>query len=226
MNPPCGDFDGALFTACGQPLQVHVVTAAVQPAGDPERSMVQARQYFGALGADAIEVSLRRRSDASRPEVVEMLRASRLTYLLGGNPGYLLDTLRDTPAWQGIQAGLRQGGGLAGSSAGAMVVCDALLLRSSNPNPRMRHWRGALRLLGELVVIPHFTQFGGGWLVSARRELPGADILGLDESTGIMYAGGWRALGPGEVRLFRHGGDKPVIYGGGRTLRLRAPALV
>jgi len=113
----------------------------------------------------------RRRRDASRPEVVEELRRSPLTYLLGGDPGHLLDTLVDTPAWDAIRFALRAGGALAGSSAGAMVACETLLLRSPNPRPEARHGRVALQLMpGRLLVtLPPL----GPVMVSVRVLLPG-----------------------------------------------------
>jgi cyanophycinase len=223
MNPPCRDFDTALLAAAGNPEVVRIIATAVVRNGSVSRSMRQAERYFGGLGAGVEEVKVHRRSDASRDAVVADLEASPLTYLLGGDPGYLLDTLVDTPAWDAIRSGLAAGRALAGSSAGAMVVCETLLLRSPNPSPSARHGKPGLSLLPGVVLIPHLNRFAPGWLESARREARGRDILGLDESTGLLYAGGWRALGPGLVRLWRRGQDPAVDAAGGRSLRWRRP---
>jgi cyanophycinase len=223
MRAACHPFDEALLEAAGRPNEVRVVPAAVVQNGSVTAAMAGARRYFGRLGLGVTHVELHRRGDASQPGVVAALRSSPLTYLLGGDPGYLLECLRDTPAWAAMRAALRDGAALAGSSAGAMVMAETLLLRSRNPSPRARHGREALSILPGSVVIPHLNNFGDAWLESARREANDRDILGLDEATGLVYAGGWRAHGPGAVRLWRRGADPALERHDGEALRWRAP---
>jgi cyanophycinase len=203
---------------------VRVVPAAVVQNGSVSGAMSLARSYFGKrLGRRVVEVPLHRRSDASRDDVVEALRTSPMTYLLGGDPGYLLDTLLETPSWAALKAAYRDGGVLAGSSAGAMVLCESILLRSRNPSPSRRHAREALALLPGVVLIPHLNKFAGGWLEASRREARGRDILGLDESTGAVHDGKWTVHGPGTVQLWRGGQDPPLVRRDGEVLRWRAP---
>ena len=224
MHAACEGFDQALLAAAGEPAEVRVVPAAVVQNGSVPLAMALARRYFGRrLKRRVVEVPLHRRSDASRDEVVEALRTSEMTYILGGDPGYLLDTLLDTPAWEALRAAYRAGGALAGSSAGAMVLCESILLRSRNPSPARRHGREALALLPGVVLIPHLNRFGRGWVESARREAHARDILGLDESTGVVHDGAWTAHGPGEVKLWRRGEDPPLVRHDGEQLRWRAP---
>jgi cyanophycinase len=223
MHAACEPFDRALLAAAGEPDEVRVVPTAVVHNGSVTAAMSLARQYFGRLGLEVVEVPLHRRSDASRDDVVAALRTSPLTYILGGDPGYLLDTLRETVAWAALRAAYREGGGLAGSSAGAMVLCESILLRSRNPSPSRRHAREALELLPGVVLVPHLSRFASGWLESARREARYRDILGLDESTGVVHDGAWTAHGPGEVKLWRHGEEPPIVRRDGEGLRWRAP---
>ncbi len=224
MRHPCEPFDRALLAAAGDPAEVHVVPAALARNGSVSAAMRLARGYFGKrLGLRVHQVPLLGRRDASRPAVIEQLRSSPLTYLLGGDPGHLLDSLLETPAWDAIRSALLGGGALAGSSAGAMVAGETLLLRSPNPRPEARHGRAALELLPKVVLIPHLHRFGEGWLEAARREARGRDIVGLDESTGVIYAGGWSAHGPGEVKLWRRGEEPAKVLRDGDRLRWRAP---
>lgn len=223
MRPECLPFDTALLAAAGNPTSVAIVPAAVVQNGSVSGALAMARKYFGALGLAVKHVELHRRSDASKPGVVAALSASRLTYLLGGDPGYLLDTLHDSPAWDAIHEGWHSGAALAGSSAGAMVMAETLLLRSRNPRPEARHGRAALAVLPGVVVIPHLNNFGDAWLESARREARDRDIVGLDEATGLVYSGGWTAHGPGVVKLWRGGREPAVVKHDGEGLRWRAP---
>ena len=225
MRPPCEPFDRALLAAAGDPAEVHIVPAALARNGSVSAAMRLARSYFGRrLGLAVQQVPLLGRRDASRSEVVDQLRASPLTYLLGGDPGHLLDSLLGTPAWDAIRIALQRGGALAGSSAGAMVACETLLLRSPDPRPQARHGRRALALMPGVVLIPHLHRFGERWLEAARREAGGRDIVGLDESTGLVYAGGWTVHGPGAVKLWRKGAEPPRLLRQGASLRWRAPA--
>jgi cyanophycinase len=157
---------------------------------------------------------------------VQQLANSRLTYLLGGDPGHLLDALIDTPAWGAIARAVRSGGALAGSSAGAMVLCQTVLLRSRNPGPSYRHGRPGLGQIRDVVLVPHLNRFAPGWLTAARRQAPGLDILGLDEETGVVHAPGtrgWSVHGPGRVSLWRQGGESPVERRDGEMLQFRGP---
>jgi cyanophycinase len=226
MGQACEPFDRALLAAAGHPTEVNVVPTAVVRNGSVTAAMANARRYFaGRLGLTVHEVPLHRRSDASRPEVIAALQGSPLTYLLGGDPGYLLDTLLETPAWNAIRRALAGGAALAGSSAGAMVACETLLLRSPNPSPAARHGRPGLQLMPGVVLIPHLNNFGEAWLAAARREANGRDIVGLDEATGVVYAGAWSVHGPGQVRLWHKGDEPPRVLGDGVPFRWRAPRL-
>jgi cyanophycinase len=223
MRADCRAFDEALLEAAGRPQEVAILPAAVVQNGSVSMALGQARRYFGGLGLGVRHLQLHRRSDASSSAVVAALRSARLTYILGGDPGYLLETLRGTPAWAAIVAALGDGAAVAGSSAGAMVMAETLLLRSRNPSPRARHGKEALSILPGTVVIPHLNNFGEAWVESARREAGGRDILGLDEATGLVYAAGWRVHGPGVMSLWRGGGEPALVRRDGETLRWRAP---
>ena len=223
MRPGCLPFDRALLEAAGRPARVCVVPTAVVRNGSVPAALALARRYFGDLGLEVVHVELHRRSDAADAGVVRALRGSRLTYLLGGDPGYLLDTLHGSSAWSAAVEALLDGGALAGSSAGAMVLAETLLLRSRNPSPRARHAKGALAILPGVVVVPHLNNFGDAWLESARREAAGRDIVGLDEATGLIWSGSWAAHGPGVVKLWRRGAEPPLARSHGETLWWRAP---
>jgi len=106
MRPGCLAFDRALLAAAANPSKVCVVPTAVVRNGSVTAAISLARRYFGELGLEVVHVELHRRSDSSDSHVVRELRGSPLTYLLGGDPGYLLDTLREAPAWDAVAAAL------------------------------------------------------------------------------------------------------------------------
>jgi cyanophycinase len=118
---------------------------------------------------------------------------------LGGFPGYLVQTLRDTPAWQAVLESLQAGAVLGGSSAGAMALCEHVF------DPYNATLLPGLCLLPESCVLPHHNTFGKSWAPQLRRLLPGAVLIGIDERTGMLSnAQGttWRVYGPGCITLY------------------------
>ena len=85
-----------------------------------------------------------------------------------------------------------------------MALCSHTLIRASWPNRFNRRPAGALGVVPETAVLPHFDTFGNRWVESAQRELPGVTLLGIDErSAAIWTDGAWRAAGPGTVTVIQ-----------------------
>jgi cyanophycinase len=176
-----------------------VATAAVRQ--DPDRAVATARRWFAGLELEVTELRLRGRRDAADPLTVEAARAGRGFYLCGGDPGLVVKLLAGTPAWDAIVAAWRDSGAaLAGSSAGAMALGEWTLIRSGMSHAR-RRFAPALGVVPGVAVVPHFEEFGEGWLPSidsAKRE---AVLLGLDTRTAAVWRPrlGWSAGGAGRV---------------------------
>jgi cyanophycinase len=175
--------------------------------------------HFTALGCEAYGVRAIDRAGVEHPEYVSALAAADLVYLSGGSPGYLVETLRDSAAWDAIVAGWLAGGALAGSSAGAMAMGELTLVRGPGQNRGMpAHWEPGLGLLPGIGVIPHYDRFGPERTLPRVQESPdGLLILGIDEDTVILYAGGAaRVLGRGTVTVWRD--RQPILLRSGETV--------
>ena len=172
------------------------------------------------LGARDVTVSrLVDRQSADDPDVASGLQRSRLVYLLGGFPGYLAGVLQGSAGWRAILAALAEGGVLAGSSAGAMVLGDFFY------DPVSRSLVKGLGLLRAIRIIPHFNSFGRAWVGRLQNELPSVILIGIDEETGMINdgpGGTWSVYGAGAVVLYR--GHQPERYGDGERIELdRSP---
>ncbi len=64
------------------------------------------------------------KASANDPKIAESLRAAKLIYLLGGFTHYLGQTLLGSKAWGAALEAYQNGAVIAGSSAGAMVLCE------------------------------------------------------------------------------------------------------
>jgi cyanophycinase len=150
---------------------------------------------------------------------VTALAAADLVYLSGGNPGYLVETLRNSAAWQAIVARWLRGGALAGSSAGAMAMGEWTLVRPAGQFRGMPgSWQAGLGLLPGIGVIPHYDRFGSERTLPRVQDSPdNLVILGIDEDTVILNAGGSaRVLGRGTVTVWRD--RQPILLRSGETV--------
>jgi cyanophycinase len=179
--------------AAGRPAYVLPTAAARQ---DPARAVRTAAAWFFTLGCAVQELPVLTRSDAQSPALAERVADAGLVYLVGGDPGHLLATLEGSAVWQAIEAAWRDGAALAGSSAGAMVLAEYVLLRAKWPNHHRRRPVPGLGLVPGVAVVPHYDGGGARWTTEA--PLP---LLGLDERTAAVWTEqtGWQALGPGRV---------------------------
>jgi len=187
--------------AAGRPVYV-VATAAND---NPEAAVETARRWFRALGLEVEELRARTRAEASDRATADLARGAGLIYIAGGNPGYLVDVLQQSVVWTAIAQAWRGGMALAGSSAGAMALCQWSLIRAGWPNRTRRRGRDALGLVPGCAFLPHYDTFGEGWIPSAQETI-GADtlLLGVDERTAALWEDGqWWALGAGAVTLVR-----------------------
>jgi cyanophycinase-like exopeptidase len=149
-------------------------------------------------------------ASANDKRLVAELEGVDLVYLAGGDPRYLLDALRDSLVWRRLSAAVAEGGALAGSSAGAMVLGETMYYRGE--------WTPALGLAPGICVLPHFQEWGAKVLphMLAASTERGLTLLGIDGSTGCVGWGReWDVVGPGGVTVIR-GGASRVFRSGGR----------
>ena len=200
-----------------------VPTAAARQR--PDLAVATAQQWFKGLGLDVVELPVLKRSDATSATNVELAERGGLFYLTGGDPGLVVDVLRDSPVWRAIVAAWRRGAALAGSSAGAMALGEWTLIRKAYPGHAERRYKPALDLVPRVAVAPHFDTFGHRWVDSVLVEPPAEDVLivGIDERSAALWDGrAWIARGPGRITVVTRR-DRGV-YQPGTPVQLPAPA--
>jgi cyanophycinase len=104
--------------------------------------------------------------------------------------------------WDALVLAWNDGAVVAGSSAGAMVLCDPMV------DPRGGAFTLGLALVGQLAVIPHHDTWPAH---KEKRTLDlapaGLPIVGIDERTALIRNpdGGWASSGAGDVTVFLDG---------------------
>ncbi len=222
FNPGNDEQDRVLAQAAGPGPAFVVPTAAARQG--PDRAVAHARDWFHQFGLELDELPVLKRGDAMSDKVAARARAGRFFYLVGGDPGLVAQVLRGSRVWRAMFEAWRDGGSLAGSSAGAMALCSHTLVRAVWPNRFNRRPADALGLLAETAVLPHYDAFGSRWVESAQAAAPELTLLGVDERSAAVWRDGtWRAMGPGAVTVIR--GKRVRRFESGQdVVGLRAPA--
>ncbi len=207
----------ALRLAGGLDAPVAILPTAAAPDHNDDRAGRNGLKWFRALGASAAEVvPVIDRDSANDPRLAQQLAAARLIYMLGGFPGFLVDTLRGSRAWEAVLKAHAAGAVVGGSSAGAMVLCEHYY------DPGTGQVRPGLNLVPNACVLPHHAGFGRTWAAKLLKALPEVILMGIDERTGILdEASGWTVYGAGQVTLYR--GGETSTYRKGQAFRLAQP---
>jgi cyanophycinase len=189
--------------AGGVAAPIRIIPTAAAPDDNHERAGNNGVRWFKGLGAkDVLSVPLVDRASANDATVAQSLRSARLIYLLGGFTDYLGRTLKDSRAWQAVLEAHRDGAVVAGSSAGAMVMCQVYF------DPRAGQVVEGLALVPNSLVLPHHDTFGKDWATRLREQIPDVTLIGIDEQTGMLNDGAhrsWNVYGAGTVTLYREG---------------------
>jgi len=206
----------AIELAGGPDALISIIPTAAAPDNNDQRAGRNGVNWFKSLGATDVEsLPLIDKASANDPAIANQVSQSRLIYLLGGFTGYLAETLKDSASWQAMLNAYSNGVVIAGSSAGAMVLCQYYY------DPGRSQIVEGLGLLPNTCVLPHHNTFGKGWAQRMTVYLPNAVLLGIDEQTGMLDDGdggrkiGWRVYGQGAVTLYRNG--QPTIYKAGES---------
>jgi cyanophycinase len=173
----------------GRPQRAVFLPTAAAPEGEQRLAywIGLGTAHYRAMGVEPVPLRVLTREDADDPELAAGIDGAGLVYLSGGNPGYLVETLRGTRVWRAIHAAWLSGTALAGCSAGAIALSAVV------PDPRsteIGRIEPALGVVPQLAVIPHFDRFDRVLPRLAQRihteAPPGVTTIGIDEDTALV----------------------------------------
>ena len=201
----------AIELAGGFEAPIRIIPTAAAPDNNHQRAGDNGIRWFQSLGAkDVGSLPLIDKTSANDESIARSLREAKLIYMLGGFTGYLGETLRESVAWQAVLEAYAMGAVVAGSSAGAMVMCEFYY------DPSRGQVVDGLNLVPNAIVMPHYDTFGKSW-ASRLLEISQVTLIGIDEQTGMLDdgAGTWTVHGAGSVTLYRN--QKVEIYEAGKA---------
>lgn len=203
----------AIELAGGFDAPIRIIPTAAAPDNNHQRAGNNGIRWFQSLGArDVTSVPVIDKASASDEKLAQDLRQAKLIYMLGGFTHYLGQTLQDSLVWQAAVEALQHGAVIAGSSAGAMVMCEFYYDAGAG-----RVHRG-LNLVSNSLVLPHHDAFGKNWAPQLLKQIPDVTLIGIDEQTGMINDGNddsWNVYGRGVVTLYRN--KNVEIYEAGKA---------
>jgi cyanophycinase len=178
-------------------------TASGSPNG-VGRAYVRA---FVALGApEPMVFPFVSDADTRDARQLERLAGATLVFYTGGDQQRLAARLGGTRAAEVIRRLNDEGVPVAGTSAGAAVLCPRMIARGSSGQAASRAsvlFEDGLGHADGVVIDQHFSQRGRmSRLIAAVARLPGTVGLGVDEDTAaVLHAGRIGVWGSGSVSV-------------------------
>lgn len=160
---------------------------------------------FGALGlTDLVELYVEERSDSGAREALAMLDGAAGVFFTGGDQLRISSLIGDTAVEKRILEIHAEGGVIAGTSAGASVMSETMLVKGpSAESYRLGelHMAPGLGLMRDVIIDQHFAERGRyGRLMGAVAHNPRLLGVGIDEDTALLVRGRvGEVLGAGAV---------------------------
>lgn len=170
-------------------------------SSEPDTSFYYARRQFAELGLINIFKQVYSSTEAPGQQKLDSLKNARLIYIPGGDQDRFMKTIAGTPAADALQENYRNGGMIAGTSAGAAVMSREMITGTELKHPEYHstfrnletqnlELKQGLGMLEGVIIDQHFVKRSRyNRLLTAVIDHPGIKGIGIDESTAILVKG-------------------------------------
>ena len=158
----------------------------------PDELWKDYHKVFGELGVKRMEqLHVDSRGEAKLPEKFKILDGATVVFITGGDQLKLTSQLGDSPIYEGIHEIYQRGGTIAGTSAGASVMCETMLVTGNGSESHRigsaLHMAPGFGLIPGVIIDQHFAERGRiGRLTAAVAQNPRILGVGIDENTAII----------------------------------------
>lgn len=152
------------------------------------------QKAFADLGVtDLVELYVHQRAESQSPETLAVLDGAAGVFFTGGDQLRISSQIGDTAIERRIRALHEAGGVIAGTSAGASVMSETMLVKGPSAESYRigeLHMAPGLGLVRDFIVDQHFAERGRyGRLLGAVAHNPRLLGVGIDENTAIVVEG-------------------------------------
>jgi cyanophycinase len=181
------------------------LVVATVASHEPEGYFEIYRRAFADLGVtDMAELYVHDRAETLDGRLARALDGAAGVFFTGGDQLRISSQIGDTPVERRVREIHEAGGVVAGTSAGASVMSDTMLVKgSSGESHRIGdlHMAPGLGLVRDVIIDQHFAERGRiGRLLGAVAQNPRVLGIGIDEDTAVVATGGrFSVVGSGAV---------------------------
>ena len=172
----------------------------------PEKTYDDYKNIFIKLGIKNIDkLDISKREDAFKDKNINLIKTTNLLFFTGGDQLRITSMIGGTPIYNVIKELCSNGGVIAGTSAGASVMSDTMIVEGEDdesPHKCTLKMSPGLGLVKNIIIDQHFAQRGRvGRLLTAIAQNPEVLGIGIDEDTAILVSdkGTAEVIGSGAV---------------------------
>jgi cyanophycinase len=161
-------------------------------SSEPDGLFEEYEKVFRSLGVKHVEkLEIWSRGEAGREENENIVKGAAGFFFTGGDQLKITSQIGDTPIYEQLRQIYKAGKVIAGTSAGASVVCDTMLVsgegRESHRVSDSLRMAPGLGFLSGMIIDQHFAERGRlGRLLGAVAQNPKTLGIGIDENTAIV----------------------------------------
>jgi cyanophycinase len=171
----------------------------------PEGYFEEYEKAFADLDiGELVELYVEDRSRAGDREKLSVLDDAQAVFFSGGDQLRITSQIGDTGIEAKVRAIYERGGLVAGTSAGASVMSETMLVKGASKETHRigdLHMAPGMGLVPDVIIDQHFAERGRmGRLLGAVAHNPRVLGLGIDEDTAVCLEGSeFQVIGSGGV---------------------------
>src|SRR3954469_5012174 len=207
--------DRAILREVARHVRGGKLVLATVASHQPEGYFDEYQKAFADLDVgELVELYVEERAEAHDREKLSVLDDAAGVFFSGGDQLRITSQIGDTGIEAKVRAIFERGGVIAGTSAGASVMSETMLIKGSSRETHRigdLHMAPGMGLIRDAIIDQHFAERGRfGRLIGAVAHNPRVLGLGLDEDTAAMVEGDrFKVIGSGAVYV---GGGADVSY--------------
>lgn len=199
------DGERTILKEVARRMRGDVLVLATVASHEPEGYFEAYERAFSDLGVKELrELYVQERPEAGDAEKLKVFEGAAGVFFTGGDQLRISSQIGDTPVEAAVRKLLAEGGVVAGTSAGASMMSDTMLVRGANQESYRigdLHMAPGLGLVRDMIIDQHFAERGRiGRLLGAVAHNPRVLGIGIDEDTAVIIEGArMRVIGAGAV---------------------------
>jgi cyanophycinase len=165
---------------------------------EPDSAYIYFKEQVQKLTSNPIVMLNFNKSTATNQVLVDSLQKAKLIFISGGDQSRFMGVVNNTPVFKAIHQAYQNGSTIAGTSAGAAVMCEHMITGNQKLETKYTETFNNIRydnletaaglgLIKNVIIDQHFLKRSRyNRLISGLVEFPTHIGIGIDESTAII----------------------------------------